>query len=1401
MPLSAAEESELGQLSAELGIDLPPAAPQTGVAGQFFRPLIRGVTEAPRKLLRLPIRAIGTFAEDMGFQEPGFAKDMLEAHNERFDDPTLLTKVQPPEATQTTGQSAARIAGELGGSVAQMLLLRRGVPALGAGAIPQNVASDAFAGAVMDEDRPERGAAEFGALSLITGAIPGRGLGKALLRTGAQAAVPVGTDAVNDELGPDTLNRAAVFGASGAAGEALPWLGSKWMLRKTGPQHTEPAGPPVPPPEPIYMADTGTVTGYRKYGYQAPEGTPEVAPTTVEGHDEALFGQIRGAAAPVHPRPSHALPAGEEGLSYQPPRATAEYQGIANGQHNFKDLRTGSNFVVTGEPTPEAITSAQARVHQRYEGDVQATPADIDRILNEQRAVAANVVPAEARIDIGDGRKYTPAMQMADGSIVTGPSHPAIITKQLEAGITEKGKRGFLADDGTFEDSLLKIVRREETKGGFRKLGRKSEEGALPLPLVSGVAGAAVGYASGDDTESRLRNAAIGAAIGAGIPKGASLLRRAGSLRAQAEDTRTPSGLKVATKLGKYVGSGRSVEDIRASEKQKGFSELMESPISRAAKAVTADERNLTASTPAAVSALDTFFTGSGAGISPAALKAAGISAKTIELATRAKESKVAYQREIVNSLGDTPPPPGGVSAADWEKLAPAQKRAIVTNETLGTYQARTYGIDVAPKDWTKDDAAYRGTLAWLKERNPTASDDLLRSQLDTYLTARYHGEATPVFGGGQNKIGESLYIHRKDLSDREWQMLGALSANPDVPPSIQAVLSKGAASKTLTSLEQQQVGLLARNHNLTDADRAFARKVAERTILPPAFRKLLGEVVDPLQRELLTVAKLSKSAGAARYINEISGYTRENGLKAAMTTAEYEAAKAAGKDVSEYVQLNPRSDRSDAPSLGRLADKWVTPDVARRLTEVAAPRGAKDVAMDWLLHKPTSVAKQAVTVFNPATHGRQIMQAPLMMIAGRVNPRVLGKTVGLMRDMVKNPDHPMLKQMVEDHILNANFSKQEIAKQGADYLKKNGLLRRAGNIALKPVQFARKLYGAPDDVVRMATYLSALERFKGDRSKAIDFTNRFTPNYGQVPEIVAGVRKLPVGAPFLSWTSEMMRITKNLAQEFLEGKTYRDRVWAAAGLSALAGGGLALGAASKALLSKSERDEFEKSEKLMKSYQRNQSKLVLGKNKAGGRDFVGLQSVTPAGDLVSFAQSIMRGDWESVFSENPLFGLHKNPIASAAIDVVQGEHHFTGDKLDTPGEKARRVAEAFVPPASPLSLASVATAGAVPPAGIGFEDRKLKRLYAAGGDFADTRTGQVDDYGRARIRNLGFNRQSAKYQTLLRNAKAEEQRQLSEAQRDYRRDVSGGTPAKIARDQLLLRRNKIEGYYRQLLR
>lgn len=595
-----------------------------------------------------------------------------------------------------------------------------------------------------------------------------------------------------------------------------------------------------------------------------------------------------------------------------------------------------------------------------------------------------------------------------------------------------------------------------------------------------------------------------------------------------------------------------------------------------------------------------------------------------------------------------------------------------------------------------------------------TRKGALFNKTIGTYLTQSYLIDLDPT--AWQKGAGSNPRLFNQVLDE-------AQLAHPGVP---RTALERDLQEHLTARMQDAPFDPTAGNRNRIS--QLLYRKRDED--LSAAYKELTGLITNPRQQQALTINKLLGNAQMFRAINELDAAVGENGVKIVLDDAALDAAKLAGKDVSSYVKL-PESE-----GLGKIAGKYVPVTVANRL------QSDQNIVEKFFGHpalrKVNSIQKGAVTVANWATHARQWIQMPFFALASRANPMMLPNAIRALRD----PSNPLWREMRENNIIGANFSASEFAEAPHQIGAKMPLWQKGW-------EGAKKLYGKPDDLIRSMAYITAKKRFGGDIAKAAEFVDKFTMNYSGVNRTVALARNIPIVNPFISFVSEMMRVSKNLAVEAVTGKTVADKAWALSALGGMWGAGELLSRATKSRMSEQERKEWEQIERLAPSWQRYQGKLLLGKNQAGGRDFIGLSALTPTGDLASFAKTLAANDWEALLNDNSFVGLHKSPLVSAMLDVWQREHHFTGMEIDTAGKAIGRMSEAVLPPlAGYTSSAGDVSLG-------GYEGKKLWKLGRNDGETINPRSGQVDSVGRAALRTLGgVNIQSLKREPLFRKAK-----------------------------------------------
>lgn len=875
----------------------------------------------------------------------------------------------------------------------------------------------------------------------------------------------------------------------------------------------------------------------------------------------------------------------------------------------------------------------------------------------------------------------------------------------------------------------------------------RGESGATSLPIVSsaagGAGGALFGYATGEDDESRAQRAVGYGLLGAGI----------GALPAAKIGTRLNEASRKLDQRGEMVSGdrsagesairfaqtnfnlGRSNETLRALEKGLGTKSRLLGEVDAAwkpfapmADAVLAD--------PAAKKVGDTFLDSPGLAGDIAALDASPVPTEYKDALKTLKSA----QRE------------GQMILASGEK--DLRKRALY-GQTMGTFATRAYRIFTDPKAWQK--ARQSDPAVWQTNKQAVVDQwqngplkgmdraDIERS-LDSHLAELERGQ-DPVLSPGEStsKISQSLYTHRRDFKPDDWDFLDNLSRDPNLPAGADSVLAKMAAGKTADPSEQAFLGVLAKSKKLAPDTTTKLRELAAKEILTKEYRSLLGEIDDPMERQFYTLNKIFGSVAQAKTFKEILGTKLPDGRPMAMNYDELRLARGSGKNTDDYRLV-------EGTGYGALDGKYVPRDAADALKALVD----KPAQAAWMtmMARVNSWAKEAVTVLNPGTQIRQALQTPFFLAAARVNPADLPGAWKALRD----PKNPLWREMQENRIIGANFAQNDLLKlaDGIVLGKKKGLFTKAR-------EKARELYSVPDDFVRASAYISAKKRFGGDIAKAVDFVNQKTMNYGQVANAVKVGRNIPVVSPFVSFTAEMSRLTKNLFGDLSNGSA-GDKIHAGAALAMLYAAPLALKSMmEQTTLTADERKEWSAAEGLMPSYQRSAIKIPFGRNKDGSFRFSSLGPWTPAGDLISGVRSALKGDVEAVVSENPIFGFHKSPLASAAIDAISGTHHFTQKKLKGM-DRVERVSEAVLPPwlgyESPDKEISFG----------GFAGKKLFRGFNEQADGTlgtpNTFTGMTETPGTAISSLLGLNIQGVKPASLRQSQRNAAEGELREAQR-----------------------------------
>lgn len=1422
--LTPQEQAEYDSLVAEEASFSTPSGPQ---ATRGFLPRLgQGIANIPGDVMAMPTEAIRGVAGLFGRQSTPEEEERL--HRLRTRTAGFQEMDAPQGIAETAGDIAPIIGREIGLLAVPASKATKLAEGLGAGTKLARTLGQTAAGALsgirQSGSEAATQAGEFAAGQALADLIPGGTIPKTLMRMAAQAIVPIAGQAVrgNDPLSKEALIQSAVqAGIQGAFD--IPSL-KRPLIRKG-----EPETPPVQQsgyePSPGLAAELGLA--------DAPMIRSESAsPLNTE---EDLFSQTFGAQSSPQTSPTvqyQAQPAGQRAVvksftrdAYEremgrspvgevpsdintppemqgdvfsgigitrpligpkpPPKVEVVSTGIRNpdgtistgpGRDTPHKELIRAHLLSGGDPTTEVILDNMGFVIRDPDGSTRfATREEAYNLAEKTGQLRETAKNRRLASEIfNPDPQANPQTRATPETLSTPESAPAAQPRPLLA-------RGSEAPEASIAGASPEGQHGAAVPARMRLAGREAAFASSPavISLARGAAGGLVGYATGDTEEERIRNAALlgtGAAFGPAVARRLAPVARNAMEQAARNEMRVESG-KGRTLLGRATRAletgfnlGRKPETLLAQEKGKGAASQLTHQVQSVIEANRpAFEQGM--ADPAARAVGEKFIASGG---TPADIRAldAALVPQGFKDALKAMKST---QRETQIKLREGESDP--------------QKRALYAS-TLGSYQTRLYRIDTDPKMWTMDEPKFQQVVDEFQNGPLKGMDREVIAQNLRQGLAERRGGSDPFLNAGGNKIKQTLFQHRLDLTPDQWSFIDQMASDPRTPAGAGKVLTDFYHSKSIDPAGQQFLRALAGNKKLTDLERQMFRDMADKHILTQNYRDLLGEIKDPFERQVYTLNKLFGSVAQAQTISEIADTTLEGGLKMAMDAGEFSAKlgdPTFRQTVEGYVQL------PEAAGFGKLAGKYVPRDVRDALMEVQSemPKWFRMVA------KANNWVKEAATAWNPSVHVRQAAQTPLFLIAARVGPWDIGKAIEGLSRAVKTGDDALMKEMRQQHITGANYSASEL-RSVADRIntgKGPGLLSRTR----KAITGA---YGIPDDFVRITAYLKHKPRYLqealdkgmvGDvaeryaRDKATIFVNDHTMNYGQVAKAVKVARNIPGFSPFASYSAELLRLTKNLAKDVAQGSP-GEKVWGAVGLSTLYALPLALSAWAKSkFLTPEQQAEWDSTEGLMSATDRSNLKVPFGVNDKGAFNFLNINPWIPAGDAVSTVRNALKGDWESLAYSQPFVGLAKNPLASAAVDVaVTGEHGFTHEKLDTAGKKLGRISEAVLPSWAPPS---------------GFMFKRAKKSLTPNDDGSlgqvDPRTGNEYTPKTLALSVMGAGVRTADPKSLKLFNAQQKRALVQEEANQLRRVLRSGAPRRQkeeAQKRFLMRRKEITG-------
>lgn len=468
-----------------------------------------------------------------------------------------------------------------------------------------------------------------------------------------------------------------------------------------------------------------------------------------------------------------------------------------------------------------------------------------------------------------------------------------------------------------------------------------------------------------------------------------------------------------------------------------------------------------------------------------------------------------------------------------------------------------------------------------------------------------------------------------------------------------------------------------------------------ERKDLSPAWKEFLGEVRDPTERIYQTVFRLRPMAEAAKFFDKIASLDVKGLPQVFDSSADLEAfrqkvqTKLAADPNNADLKFQDAALKSyqfveDQQAYGQLKGKMVSRGVWDNLKTFDSTTEITNPIWRSFANINTAI-KLNRTALNPIAIIRNMVTSPAFMLIGRTNPVDVVEA----GKILLNRDHPMIKEILEMGIGNVDQVKTEFYKeyQNAIGSKYNfgsldgaslGLgtidLDLAEKVGRRGFRYWLDFYRAPDNLVRIGSYLSAKRRIAEElglgldsqivKEKAAQFTNRYTMNYDAIVPAIKAARNIPLFNLFLSYTAEMGRIGLNLAEDVITGKgdglTQHGRIFAMIPLAAISVLPEIAQQSAEDSLSPKDKADWEKAKKLMPDYARTRYFLDIQRKPNGQFIYTDYTSWLPHDAYQQMVKAIANKDWEALAAVNPLLGTQNSPVVNIGVSQLQGKDLHT---------------------------------------------------------------------------------------------------------------------------------------------
>ncbi|NCD11052.1 MAG: hypothetical protein EOL93_00745 [Epsilonproteobacteria bacterium] len=690
----------------------------------------------------------------------------------------------------------------------------------------------------------------------------------------------------------------------------------------------------------------------------------------------------------------------------------------------------------------------------------------------------------------------------------------------------------------------------DSMRGGFTT-------GAMAQNLVAGSTGGAVGATQGDNNDERLRNALIGATVGAGGLNALSKVMRSNSLKQSQMKLDKYNELKTALLQKEKMPQVKAIEDnspVRFAQSNDNIAKGID------ANGVHIDRPNTLKdnTTPFYAQGAGAFY-----GIEEgengefkfdpekAMIGVAGGMIGAKAFSSKSKETVVNYVRKVV----------GDEATKQWGDATNDIKR-LFTNTLSANYMAKREDVISAVNGVSHklenlhyalnslDEEARVGIHKALVGEGvaPKGTENLvgsIRKEVDTLSNELVeHG----VLSKETFDEWKGFYLHRSYEKDIRKSLNDLMKGNFEVG----AILNRGK-TETITageyanrlsdgSITQDMLNKPLREGGIRVEQRG--NKVEIRRDWTPDERTSMGEIVDASYTVPETLLRMHRMVENAKFLKQVSEMVDDSGVKV-VYTPEIITKEFAGKSKEQIADILDKEGfkkLGDNAKYGALSGQWVRKDVASDITkindEVYGTFYGKESPIADLWMKYMRTWKMSKTVWNAPAHVNNMVSNLFLMHLSGIGAKDIavnyGKVLKVLKDggrvdelarkkMINSATPDELRELAELEPTTALYREaQEMGLFGRSQLQDAlmGEMNIAGkSLYAKATDKVSHWYQMEDVASRVVMYKILREQHNLSAKEAKSAVTSIMPDYTKpLPE---GFRKLRDSgiAPFISWS------------------------------------------------------------------------------------------------------------------------------------------------------------------------------------------------------------------------------------------------------------------------------------------